>query len=110
MGNYNSMKSVITFAIALQASSKGVFKRFPEEHDTAQLVRDNGYIMSYFSGVELSVLNTDPNSKCYPMWGTELFPKGLKNEVNQAPDLAKQLIGRNDIGRTAPSLLDEKTM
>jgi hypothetical protein len=53
------------------------FKRFPEEHDTAALVRDNGYIMSYFSGIELSVLDTDKKSECYPLWQTEMFPIGL---------------------------------
>ena len=87
-----------------------IYKRFPEEHDTAQLVRDNGYIMSYFSGVELSVLNTDKSSQCYPLWQTELFPIGVDNDTNTAPELAKRIVGRDDIGRTAPSLLNKDTM
>ena len=50
---------------------------FPEEHDPAHLIRDGDYIMSYFSGVELSVIK--PNAT---EWSTELFPDGLQQEVN----------------------------
>lgn len=76
---------------------------FPEEHDPAQLVFDNDYVLSYFSGVELSVIN--PRSKC---WTTELFPNGL-SEDDAIPTLAKTLTGVQN-GRTAPAMLNKDTM
>ena len=62
--------------------------------------------MSYFSGIELSVI--DPNSPCYPYWTTELFPNGVSEE-DSPPALAISLTDSQN-GRTASAMLDKDTM
>ena len=61
--------------------------------------------MSYFSGVELSVLGPNQSE-----WTTELFPDGLQVEEDPNTELQKDLIGLDQIDRAAPSLLDANTM
>jgi len=65
------MRSKIALTL-LGLTHGSIYKKFPEEHDPANLVRDGDYIMSYFSGVELSVI--EPNGT---EWKTEEFPDGL---------------------------------
>jgi len=82
----------------------GTITEYPEEHDPANLVWDGENIMSYFSGVELSVLEKGASE-----W-TNTFPDGLQMEVNPNSELQQYLIGLNEIDRAGPSLLDKDTM
>ena len=73
------MRNCITLALlGLTQPIQSIYTKFPEEHDPSHLVRDGDYIMSYFSGVELSVI--EPNGT---QWKTELFADGLQFEEDE---------------------------
>ena len=79
-----------TFVSLFAAATAQICREYPEEHDPSGLVMDNGVIMSYFSGVELSVI--DPNSNCYPQWTSEQFPSGVDDDTS-TPPAATSILG-----------------